>query len=80
MQTKYYGSIIVSKTMGVGSTPTVCDFMKGITMEEQLIIFVLFFFITNAIIMLLAMFFTIALDIIPIWILNIKDFIDEIKR
>ena len=25
MQTKYYGSIMVSKTMGVGSTPTVCD-------------------------------------------------------
>ena len=35
MQTKYYGSIMVSKTMGVGSTPTVCDFMKGFTMGAE---------------------------------------------
>lgn len=41
MQTKYYGSIMVSKTMGVGSTPTVCDlyeeFMKSKEEIEKLI-------------------------------------------
>lgn len=49
-------------------------------MEDKLVVFVLFFFIASAIISVLAMFFSIALDIVPIWISNIKDFIDEIKR
>ncbi len=48
-------------------------------MEDRLVIFVLFFFIASAIISVLTMFFAIALDIIPIWISNIKDFIDKIK-
>lgn len=41
MQKKYYGSIMVSKTMGVGSTPTFCDlyeeFMKSKEEIEKLI-------------------------------------------
>lgn len=79
MQRKCYGSTVVSKTISVGSTPTFCDFMKGFTMEEQIILFILYFFIASAIFGILAMFFTMALDIIPIWISNIKDFIDKIK-
>lgn len=35
MQTKYYGSIMVSKTMGVGSTPTVCDLYEEVMKSKE---------------------------------------------
>lgn len=80
MQRKCYGSTVVSKTISVGSTPTFCDFMKGFTMTEQGLICLLYFFLISAIIGVLAMFFSIALDVVPIWISSIKNFIDELKR